>query len=75
MTDAVDPVLYVAQTGLKGEDLPTHRSVFTTSNTQYSMQDGDDTLEVRLSAAADNGVSVDKVYTFHRNKYAIDVNV
>lgn len=74
MTDAVDPVLYVAQTGLKGEGLPTHRSVFTTSNTQYSMQDGVDTLEVRLSAAADNGVSVDKVYTFHRNNYAIDVN-
>jgi YidC/Oxa1 family membrane protein insertase len=74
MTDAVDPVLYVAQTGLKGEGLPTHRSVFTSSNTQYSMQEGVDTLEVRLNTAADNGVSVDKVYTFHRNNYAIDVN-
>jgi YidC/Oxa1 family membrane protein insertase len=74
MSDAVDPLLYVAQTGLKGEGLPTHRSVFTTTSTEYTMQDGTDTLEVRLSAPAENGVSVDKVYTFHRNNYAIDVN-
>ncbi|PKO52644.1 MAG: membrane protein insertase YidC, partial [Betaproteobacteria bacterium HGW-Betaproteobacteria-20] len=43
------------------------------SETSYQMQAGQDTLEVRLSWAA-NGVTVDKIYTFHRNKYAIDVN-
>jgi YidC/Oxa1 family membrane protein insertase len=74
MSDAADPLLYVAQTGLKGEGLPTHRSVFTASNTEYKMQEGADKLEVRLSTTADNGVVVDKVYTFHRDNYAIDVN-
>jgi YidC/Oxa1 family membrane protein insertase len=74
MSDAADPLLYVAQTGLKGDGLPTHRSVFTASNTEYKMQEGADKLEVRLSTTADNGVVVDKVYTFHRDNYAIDVN-
>jgi YidC/Oxa1 family membrane protein insertase len=74
MSDAADPLLYVAQTGLKGEGLPTHRTVFTASNTEYTMQKGEDTLAVRLSTTDKSGVSVDKVYTFHRDNYAIDVN-
>ena len=74
MSDAAKPMLYVAQTGLKGQDLPTHRSVFTAANAQYSMQEGANTLEVRLNTVTPSGVIVDKVYTFHRNNYAIDVN-
>jgi YidC/Oxa1 family membrane protein insertase len=74
MSDAADPLLYVAQTGLKGEGLPTHRTVFTTSNTEYTMQNGEDTLAVRLSTTDKSGISVDKIYTFHRDNYAIDVN-
>lgn len=73
MSDAAKPMLYVAQTGLKGGDLPTHRSVFTSANSRYQMQDGQDALEVRLNATTASGISVDKVYTFHRNNYAIDV--
>jgi YidC/Oxa1 family membrane protein insertase len=64
---------YVAQTGLLGVDLPTHKSLFTSVATQYQMQEGQDALEVRLSSVS-NGVTVDKVYIFHRNKYVIDVN-
>lgn len=74
MSDAAKPMLYVAQTGLKGQDLPTHRAVFNAVNTQYTMQEGADTLEVRLNTVTASGVVVDKVYTFHRNNYAIDVN-
>ena len=73
LDDAAKPMTYVAQTGLIGANLPTHNAVFTSSATSYQMQAGQDTLEVRLSWAA-NGVTVDKIYTFHRNKYAIDVN-
>ncbi len=73
LDDAAKPMTYVAQTGLIGADLPSHNAVFTSSATSYQMQEGKDTLEVRLSWAA-NGVTVDKIYTFHRNKYAIDVN-
>lgn len=73
LDDAAKPMLYVAQSGLIGADLPSHNAAFTSSATSYQMQDGKDTLEVRLSWA-NNGVAVDKVYTFHRNRYDIDVN-
>ncbi|MDZ4212074.1 MAG: membrane protein insertase YidC [Methylotenera sp.] len=73
LDDAGKPMTYVAQTGLVGADLPSHKALFTSTATSYTMQDGKDSLEVRLSWAG-NGVTVDKVYTFHRNKYAIDVN-
>ncbi|MDO9392564.1 MAG: membrane protein insertase YidC [Methylotenera sp.] len=73
LDDAGKPMTYVAQTGLVGADLPSHKALFTSTATSYTMQDGKDSLEVRLSWAG-NGVTVDKVYTFHRNKYAIDVS-
>ena len=73
LDDSAKPMTYVAQTGLLGADLPTHKSLFTSAATHYQMQEGQDALEVRLSSIS-NGVTVDKVYTFHRNKYAIDVN-
>jgi YidC/Oxa1 family membrane protein insertase len=73
LDDAAKPMTYVAQTGLIGADLPSHKAVFTSAAPSYQMQDGKDSLDVRLSWAG-NGVTVDKIYTFHRNKYAIDVN-
>lgn len=73
MDDAGKPMTYVAQSGLIGADLPTHKAIFTSAATNYQMAEGQDTLEVRLSHTA-NGISVDKVYIFHRGKYEIDVN-
>lgn len=72
MDDAFKPMFYVAQSGLMGADLPNHKSQFTSTASDYSLADGQDTQEVRLSWA-ENGVSVDKIYTFHRNSYVIDV--
>ncbi len=73
MDDSAKPMVYVAQTGLIGTDLPSHNAVFTSAASNYQMQEGKDKLEVRLSWA-NNGVTVDKVYTFHRNRYEIDVS-
>ncbi len=72
LDDAAKPMVYVAQSGLIGTDLPSHNAVFTSGASSYQMQEGKDSLEVRLSWAS-NGVTVDKIYTFHRNKYVIDV--
>lgn len=72
LDDAAKPMVYVAQTGLIGGDLPSHNAEFTSAATNYQLQEGKDTLEVRLSWV-NNGVTVDKIYTFHRNKYVIDV--
>lgn len=74
LSDQDQHKLYVAQTGLTGNDLPTHHTLFTTAKTQYEMAEGQDTLEVRLTAPTANGVLVDKVFVFHRNQYVIDVN-
>jgi|APLak6261703504_1056268.scaffolds.fasta_scaffold00961_2 YidC/Oxa1 family membrane protein insertase len=74
LDDAAKPMLYVAQTGLIGADLPSHNAVFTSSANSYQMAAGQDKLEVRLSWANANGVTVDKVYTFHRDRYDIDVS-
>ena len=72
MDDAFKPMLYVAQSGLMGADLPNHKSQFTTTATSYNLADGAVSQEVRLSWAG-NGVNVDKIYIFHRNSYVIDV--
>lgn len=74
LDDAAKPMVYVAQTGLVGADLPTHKSVFTASSNAYELAADKDALEVRLSWVGTNGVTVDKIYTFHRNQYLIDVN-
>ena len=75
LDDAAKPMIYVAQSGLigTGADLPTHNATFTSSATSFQMAEGQDKLEVRLSWA-NNGVTVDKIYTFHRNRYDIDVS-
>ena len=73
MSDAQSPMLYIAQTGLMGNDLPNHKSVFTSAATSYIMAAGAASQEVRLSWAS-NGITVDKIYTFHRGSYVIDVN-
>lgn len=74
LDDAAAPLLYVAQTGLIGGDLPTHRSVFTSTADSYKMTEGSDRLEVRLTWTNEAGLQVDKVYTFNRDSYAIDVD-
>jgi YidC/Oxa1 family membrane protein insertase len=74
MDDAAKPMLYVAQTGLIGADLPNHNAVFTTIANSFQMADGQDSLQVRLSWAGANGVTVDKVYTFYRDRYDIEVS-
>jgi len=73
LDDTAAPMVYVAQSGLIGADLPNHKTLFTSAASSYQLQEGADSLEVRLSWTGSNGVVVDKVYTFHRDDYAIDV--
>ena len=60
---------YVAQTGLIGNGLPTHRTLFTSSAEEYTLADGENVLTVRLVASP----SITKVLTFHRDSYLVDV--
>jgi YidC/Oxa1 family membrane protein insertase len=64
---------YIAQSGLIGNDLPTHKTLFSSAATQYSLAEGANEVQVRLTWAGANGIKVDKVFTFHRNGYVVDV--
>ncbi len=65
---------YIAQSGLIGNDLPNHRTVYTTSEREVKLLDGTNDIAVRLSAVTASGVNVTKVYGFHRNSHVIDVS-
>jgi len=64
---------YIAQSGLIGSDLPTHKTLFTAATTQYQLVDGSNELSVRLTWAGANGIKVDKVFTFRKDSYVVDV--
>jgi YidC/Oxa1 family membrane protein insertase len=73
MDDTQTPMLYVTQSGFLGADLPNHKSTYTSTATSYQLADGAASQEIRLSWA-NNGITVDKIYTFKRGSYLIDVS-
>ena len=72
MDDVGQPMFYVAQSGLIGSALPNHKTRFTSAAPRYSLNSDADSLAVTLSWS-NNDVMVDKIYTFHRGSYVIDV--
>ncbi|MEO7725794.1 MAG: membrane protein insertase YidC [Burkholderiales bacterium] len=65
---------YIAQSGLIGNDLPNHRTRFTTSERDVKLADGAAGVTVRLTALTPTGINVTKIYGFHRDSYVIDVS-
>lgn len=74
MTDSPGPMVYVAQSGLIGDNLPNHKMRFISPANDYQLKQGEDWLEVRLNWTGEDGIQVDKIYTFHRGSYVIDVS-
>ena len=64
---------YFAQSGLIGEGLPTHRTLFTRVAGASELAEGSNELKVRLEAEQ-NGIKVAKLLTFKRGSYLIDVS-
>jgi len=66
---------YVAQTGLIGQDLPTHRSVFQMSAGTYKLAGGAAQVNVPLTwTDPATGVTVEKIWRFKRDSYRIEVD-
>jgi YidC/Oxa1 family membrane protein insertase len=63
---------YAAQSGLIGEGLPNHKTLFTARGREFSLAPGQDNVEVRLEASS-GGTRVTKILTFHRSSYLVDV--
>lgn len=65
---------YVAQSGLIGTALPTHKTVFELVPGNYNLAAGQDRLDVPLVwTDPATGIKVTKTYTFHRGSYKVDV--
>jgi YidC/Oxa1 family membrane protein insertase len=65
---------FVTQSGLLGEGLPTHKSLYTSEAKAYALADGRDALDVVFTAREPGAAVVTKRYTFKRGTYVIDVN-
>lgn len=68
--------LFIAQSGLfnkNNKNLPYHKTLYRATQSRYELKDGNDQLEVVLTWQAPDGVRYDKVYTFKRNSYVVDV--
>ncbi|MBU3656691.1 MAG: membrane protein insertase YidC [Rhodocyclaceae bacterium] len=61
---------YVAQSGLIGDDLPNHKTLWRQVSSATEMKAGQNTLDVVFEA---DGGKVTKTLTFKRGEYGIDV--
>jgi len=65
---------YIAQSGLIGSDLPTHKTLFQLNPGNYTLAPGQDMVQVPMTwVDPATGVKVTKTYTFHRDSYEIEV--
>jgi len=64
--------VYVAQTGLIGGQLPTHKSAMRFAG-ERQLKDGQNELTLRFESDEINGVKLVKTYTLKRGSYAIGV--
>ncbi len=67
--------LYTASSGLVAtSDAPNHTALYETAADSYTLQPGQETLQVPLTWRGANGVEVTKVFTFAPNSYEIQVD-
>jgi len=64
---------YYAQSGLIGNGLPNHNSLFISEQDQYELAGNAEQVQVKLKAVGDSKLQVTKVITFHRGSYLIDI--
>ncbi|HEX9182071.1 MAG TPA: membrane protein insertase YidC [Burkholderiales bacterium] len=64
---------YAAQSGLIGEGMPNHRTLWRVLPGERTLAAGAKELQLRLEADGPNGLKVSKLYTFRRDSYLVDV--
>ena len=63
---------YVEQSGLIGDELPNHTTVYNSTATNYELREGSDEVVVDLTASGTKAVGVTKRLTFRRGSYLIN---
>lgn len=72
-----EPNFYVAQSGLvgsKSEPAPTDDTLFTATQSKYSLEAGKDSINIDLVWSSASGIKVTKRFIFRRNSYLIELN-
>jgi len=64
---------YEAQSGLTGEGGANHRSLWRAQPGPRTLAASADSLQLQLRTMGKDGLEVEKIYTFRRNSYVIDV--
>jgi YidC/Oxa1 family membrane protein insertase len=65
--------IYLAQSGVIGDGLPNHKTVWKLAAGEHVLKEGEKQLEFRLEANGANGAKVTKTYVFQRDSYQIEV--
>ena len=67
--------LYLVQSGLTGagNSHPTHQAIFSSSQSEYTLQGGQKELRVPLLWKNDQGVTVEKTFIFKPGEYRVDL--
>jgi YidC/Oxa1 family membrane protein insertase len=65
---------FLAQSGLLGEGLPNHHTLWRALPGPRELGPGMDKLELKLVATTPTGATVTQTLTFHRDSYVIDVS-
>lgn len=66
---------YQAQSGVTGAEGPNHRTGWRVVPGERELRPGEESLNVRFSAENPQGLEVEKIYTFRRNSYVVDVTL
>lgn len=72
----VDSAKYIAQSGLlssKGPDTSKGQVLYSTKQSNYVLENGKDSVEVKLTWQGNDGTQVTKTFTLHKNSYEINV--
>ena len=71
------PNLFIAQSGLVSKDKlssPNHYANYRVEQTDYRLQPGQDKITVSLYWKNEQGVTVEKRFSFYRDSYRIDID-
>lgn len=79
-----DERTHIAQSGLRHDNIhgqpapaslaPSHHEIYTAERPRYVLADGQDRLQAKLVWQGDGGLRVEKVFTFYRGAFVIDVS-
>lgn len=76
LMDRSESMLYVAQSGLLGQNgIDKNGPVtFSSEQTSYQLSESEEQLQVTLTYRAENNILVNKIFAFTRGSYLIDVS-